>query len=65
MPNLRLSELGSQRTVTFPPLDREACEAIEGATYDTDPNYGRPERTFDATEEGTYDFSTDGYEFWD
>ena len=65
MPNLRLKDLASHKIVTFPPLDKEACEAIEGATYDKDDAYGRPECTFDASGDGTYDFLTEGYGFYE
>ena len=65
VPNLRLKDLASHKIVTFPPLDKEACEAIEGATYDKDDSYGRPECNFDASGDGTYDFLTEGYGFYE
>ena len=65
VPNLRLKDLGSHKIVTLPPLDKEACEAIAGATYGTDPNYGRPQCTFETPDVETYDFLTEGYEFYE
>ncbi|MDG1401001.1 MAG: hypothetical protein P8R45_09690 [Candidatus Binatia bacterium] len=65
VPNLRLKDLPSHKIVTFPPLDKEACKAIEGATSDTHDSYGREECNFEASGEGTYDFLTEGYGFYE